>query len=85
MIHPRRPGLRLQVERLCYPPTASDAGWSFDPYIEGNRVGIPVAPFPQGVRSPQCDRLAPMTFVVSCLMVAPYRPHRTHRCRACGG
>ncbi len=68
--------LGSQVERLCYPPTQSDSeGWN--PFEEGSRVGIPVAPFPRWVRCPQCDLLAPLNFGVFDLKVDQFRPDKT--------
>lgn len=65
-----------QVERLCYPPMQPDSdGWN--PFEEGNRVGIPVAPFPRWVRCPQCDLLAPLNFGVFDLKVDQFRPDKT--------
>lgn len=65
-----------QVERLCYPPIQPDSeGWN--PFEEGSRVGIPVAPFPRWVRCPQCDLLAPLNFGVFDLKVDQFRPDKT--------
>jgi hypothetical protein len=69
--------LGFQVERLCYPPIAPDTDWGWNPFNEGSRVGIPVAPFPRWVRCPQCDLLAPLNLGVLELKVDPFRPDRT--------
>lgn len=69
--------LGFQVERLCYPPIAPDTDWGWNPFNEGSRVGIPVAPFPRWVRCPQCDLLAPLNLGVFELKVDPFRPDRT--------
>ena len=69
--------LGFQVERLCYPPLAPESDWGWSPFNEGNRIGIPVAPFPRWVRCPQCDLLAPLNFGVFELKVDPFRPDRT--------
>jgi hypothetical protein len=66
-----------QVERLCYPPIQPDSDGGWNPFEEGNRVGIPVAPFPRWVRCPQCDLLAPLNFGVFDLKVDPFRPDKT--------
>ena len=69
--------LGFQVERLCYPPIAPETEWGWNPFNEGSRVGIPVAPFPRWVRCPQCDLLAPLNLGVFELKVDPFRPDRT--------
>src|SRR4051812_12079210 len=69
--------LGFQVERLCYPPIPPDTDWGWNPFNEGNCVGIPVAPFPRWVRCPQCDLLAPLNLGVFELKVDPFRPDRT--------
>lgn len=69
--------LGFQVERLSYPPIASDSDRGWSPFNESSRVGIPVAPFPRWVRCPLCDLLAPLNFGVFELKVDGFRPDRT--------
>jgi hypothetical protein len=69
--------LGFQVERLSYPPIPPDTDSNWSPFNEGNRVGIPVAPFPRWVRCPVCDLLGPLNLGVLELKTDPFRPDKT--------
>lgn len=71
-----REQLGPQVERLCSPPLPPDpepsSGWGLD---DGNRIGVPVAPFPTWMRCPRCALLAPLGELFQ-LKTDAYRPDR---------
>ena len=66
--------LGLQVERLMLPPVDPDDS-SRDP-LNGPRIGVPVAAFPQWYRCPWCDLVAPLSSGLFELQADPYRPDR---------
>jgi hypothetical protein len=74
--------LGSQVERLMLPPVdPEDAGR--DP-LNGPRIGVPVAAFPQWYRCPWCDLVAPLSSGLFELQPDPYRPDRVrYRHTAC--
>ncbi|MBB0026124.1 DUF1998 domain-containing protein [Ralstonia pickettii] len=63
-----------QVERLMLPPVDLDES-SRDP-LNGPRIGVPVAAFPQWYRCPWCDLVAPLSSGLFELQSDPYRPDR---------
>lgn len=66
--------LGSQVERLMLPPVDLDES-SRDP-LNGPRIGVPVAAFPQWYRCPWCDLVAPLSSGLFELQSDPYRPDR---------
>ena len=56
-----------QVEQLLTPPVVPD----------GDRAGVPVAPFPRWLRCPVCSLLSPIDHGVFTFRPDPYRPERT--------
>ncbi len=74
--------LGRQVERLMLPPVDPDDS-SRDP-LNGPRIGVPVAAFPQWYRCPWCDLVAPLSSGLFELQADPYRPDRVrYRHTAC--
>ncbi len=49
-----------QVEQLRHPPMP-DPDWDENPFSPEALIGVPIAPFPQWMRCPQCDLLAPLS------------------------
>ena len=77
-----RSQLGRQVERLMLPPVDPDDS-SRDP-LNGPRIGVPVAAFPQWYRCPWCDLVAPLSSGLFELQSDPYRPDRVrYRHTAC--
>lgn len=71
-----------QVERLMLPPVDADES-NRDP-LNGPRIGVPVAAFPQWYRCPWCDLVAPLSSGLFELQADPYRPDRVrYRHTAC--
>lgn len=71
-----------QVERLMLPPVDLDES-SRDP-MNGPRIGVPVAAFPQWYRCPWCDLIAPVSTGLFELQPDAYRPDRVrYRHTAC--
>lgn len=71
-----------QVERLMLPPVDPDDS-NRDP-LNGPRIGVPVAAFPQWYRCPWCDLVAPLSSGLFELQADPYRPDRVrYRHTAC--
>lgn len=71
-----------QVERLMLPPVDLDES-SRDP-LNGPRIGVPVAAFPQWYRCPWCDLIAPLSSGLFELQADAYRPDRVrYRHSAC--
>lgn len=71
-----------QVERLMLPPVDLDES-SRDP-LNGPRIGVPVAAFPQWYRCPWCDLIAPLSSGLFELQADVYRPDRVrYRHTAC--
>jgi hypothetical protein len=71
-----------QVERLMLPPVDLDES-ARDP-LNGPRIGVPVAAFPQWYRCPWCDLVAPLSSGLFELQADPYRPDRVrYRHSAC--
>lgn len=66
--------LGSKVERLMLPPVDLDES-SRDP-LNGPRIGVPVAAFPQWYRCPWCDLVAPLSSGLFELQSDPYRPDR---------
>jgi hypothetical protein len=66
-----------QVERLIVPPVASGEGNTYDPFDPDHLKGIPVSPFPNWVRCPNCDLIAPVDNGLFKLRSDPRRPDRT--------
>lgn len=66
--------LGRQVERLMLPPVDPDDS-NRDP-LNGPRIGVPVAAFPQWYRCPWCDLVAPLSSGLFELQADPYRPDR---------
>lgn len=74
--------LGRQVERLMLPPVDPDDS-NRDP-LNGPRIGVPVAAFPQWYRCPWCDLVAPLSSGLFELQADPYRPDRVrYRHTAC--
>jgi hypothetical protein len=69
-----RAQLGQQVERLLLPPVDPDEGGR-DP-LAGQRIGVPVAAFPQWYRCPWCDLVAPLGSGLFDLRSDVYRPDR---------
>jgi hypothetical protein len=65
-----------QVERLVAPPRA-DGERNRQAALDEPLVGVPVTPFPQHMRCPLCERLAPRMRDIFDLQANPYRPERT--------
>jgi hypothetical protein len=63
-----------QVERLMLPPV--DPEDSVRDPLNGPRIGVPVAAFPQWYRCPWCDLVAPVSSGLFELQSDPYRPDR---------
>lgn len=63
-----------QVERLLLPPV--DMEESARRPMDGRRVGVPVAAFPQWYRCPWCDLIAPLSSGLFELQTDLYRPDR---------
>lgn len=63
-----------QVDRLMLPPVDLDES-SRDP-LNGPRIGVPVAAFPQWYRCPWCDLVAPLSSGLFELQSDPFRPDR---------
>jgi hypothetical protein len=77
-----RSQLGRQVERLMLPPVDPDDS-NRDP-LNGPRIGVPVAAFPQWYRCPWCDLVAPLSSGLFELQADPYRPDRVrYRHTAC--
>jgi hypothetical protein len=77
-----RSQLGRQVERLMLPPVDPDES-NRDP-LNGPRIGVPVAAFPQWYRCPWCDLVAPLSSGLFELQSDPYRPDRVrYRHTAC--
>lgn len=77
-----RTQLGRQVERLMLPPVDPDDS-NRDP-LNGPRIGVPVAAFPQWYRCPWCDLVAPLSSGLFELQSDPYRPDRVrYRHTAC--
>lgn len=71
-----------QVERLMLPPVDLDESGR-DP-MNGPRIGVPVAAFPQWYRCPWCDLIAPLSSGLFELQADVYRPDRVrYRHTAC--
>lgn len=71
-----------QVECLMLPPLDPDES-SRDP-LNGARIGVPVAAFPQWYRCPWCDLVAPLSSGLFELQADAYRPDRVrYRHTAC--
>jgi len=56
-----------QVEQLLTPPVVP----------EGDRAGVPVAPFPRWLRCPVCSLLSPIDHGIFKFKPDPWRPERT--------
>lgn len=72
-----RSHLGPQVERLVAPPRRADDRGSLDPFDPETLRGIPVSPFPQWMRCPSCNLVAPLDFGLFQLKPDPWRPDRT--------
>jgi len=73
-----RAQLGAQVERLCLPPLSPEsAGGLFNPFEDGAKVGVPVAPFPRWMRCPFCNLLAPLSSGLFELKTNAYRPDQS--------
>lgn len=74
--------LGSQVERLMLPPVDPDDSGR-EP-LNGPRIGVPVAAFPQWYRCPWCDLIAPLSSGLFELQTDAYRPDRVrYRHTAC--
>jgi len=72
-----RKRLGPQVEGLRTPPLRQDADRPFfGTPLDGEQVGVPVAPFPRFMRCPRCDYLAPLSSGIFALRTIPGRPDR---------
>lgn len=74
-----------QIKWLFAPPSPPESA-SRNSFDEGNRVGVPVAPFPRWLRCPRCNLLAPLSSGLFRLEPNPHRPDRSRYCHHnCGG
>lgn len=65
-----------QVKRLLSPPRAPETGGTFDPFSESARIGVPVMSFPEWLRCPFCQLLAPAYGNLFKFEANPFRPDR---------
>ena len=65
-----------QVERLVRPPVSLE-GENADPFDPEALRGVPLTAFPNWVKCPACDLIAPLNQGVFRLKEEPYRPDRT--------
>lgn len=66
-----------QVKYLVAPPATDDDSFSNDPFDPARLRGVPVAPFPNWVRCPLCDLIAPLDVGLFELKANPFRPDKT--------
>jgi hypothetical protein len=69
-----RHSLGPQVVRLLAPPRAPDDEGSFNPFGDGAQDGVPVATFPEWLRCPICQLLAPIETRLFDFKPRPFRP-----------
>lgn len=64
-----------KIEFLAAPPVA-DEEHGKGPLSDGDRIGVPVSPFPNWVYCPYCNLLGPLNMGVFKLKANPFRPDR---------
>jgi hypothetical protein len=69
-----RKRLGPQVRNLLSPPLPPVTEGPINPFAEEARIGVPVAPFPEWLRCPVCQLLAPIGSGLFQLKDNPYRP-----------
>jgi Domain of unknown function (DUF1998) len=72
-----RKELGHQVKQLLSPPMPPESSDPSNPFDEGSKIGIPVAPFPTWMVCPRCRLLAPLASQLFELKINPYRPNET--------
>ena len=69
-----RSRLGPQVQALMSPPISPESEGRFNPFAPEARIGVPVAPFPEWLRCPVCQTLAPISSGLFQLKDNPHRP-----------